>query len=65
MIMNNRPCNAITLHDALHGFRQGTGTRTATMEANLAHKLTVIVHEPLYQVFIDVQKAYDYLDRGR
>ena len=60
--MNNKIWDTITLHDALQGLRQMRGT--ATMEANLAQKLEGIVHEPLFQVIIDVQKAYDYLDRG-
>ena len=39
--------NTIILHDALHGFRQGTGTGTATMEEILEQKLVVIFHEPI------------------
>ena len=35
------------------------------MEATLEQQLTVIVHKPLFQVFIDVRKAYNSLDRGR
>ena len=35
------------------------------MEEKIKQKLAGIVHEPLFQVFIDVQKAYDYLDRVR
>ena len=34
------------------------------MEANLDQQLKVIVHEPLFQVIIDVQKAYDYFVGG-
>ena len=35
------------------------------MEEKLAQKLAGIAHEPLFQVFLDVLKAYDSLDRGR
>ena len=35
------------------------------MEANLAQQLAGIVHEPLFQMLIDVRKAYESLDRGR
>ena len=35
------------------------------MEGKLEQKLAGIVHETLYQVFIDVRNAYDSLDRGR
>ena len=36
----------------------------ATLEANLALQLAGIVHEPLFQVVLDVQKANDYMERG-
>ena len=36
----------------------------AIMEAKLEQQLAGIVHKPLLQVFVDVQKAYDSLDRG-
>ena len=35
------------------------------MKANMEQKLARIVHEALFRVFIDVQKAYDSLDIGR
>ena len=57
LIMNNRIQQNINLHDALHGFRQGRGMGTATMEAKLTQKLVRIVHEQLFQVFIDMWKA--------
>ena len=62
--MNNRLWDAITLYDASHGFRQGKWVVTVTMEAKLAQQLTIIFHEPLFQVFLDVWKSYDSLDRG-
>ena len=62
--MNNRLWNKITLHNELHGFRQGRGTGNATIEANLAQKLAGIFHKPLFQVFIDVWKAYNSLYIG-
>ena len=61
-------CNikrSVTLHNALHGFRAGRGTGTATLEEKLAQKLAGIAHEPLSQVFLYVQKAYDSLYRCR
>ena len=62
---NIRIRQTTTLHNALHGFIQGRGTGKATMGANLAKKLAGIVHEPLFQGFIDVRKAYNSLDIGR
>ena len=35
------------------------------MEAKLEQQLAGIVHNPLFQVFIDVRKAYNSLGRGR
>ena len=50
------------LHDALHRFIAGIGTGTATLEAKLAQQLSGIAHKPLFQVFLDVRKAYYSLD---
>ena len=52
------------MHDALHGFRIGRGIGTVTMEEKLTQQLVGLVHETLFQVFIDVRKSYDSLDRG-
>ena len=62
-IINNRLRASITLHDTLHVFRWYRGTVTATMKTKLAQKLTGMVHEPLFQVLLDVQKSYHSLDR--
>ena len=53
------------MHNALHRFRGGRGTGTATLETKLAQQLTGLSHELLFQVFFDIRKAYDSLDRGR
>ena len=52
-----KPC--VELHDTLHGFREGQGTGTATLEANLEHNLARIAHNPLLQDFLEACKAYD------
>ena len=60
---------SVVLHDTLHRFRTrrvmgtGTVTGTATIEAKLVQKLMGIAHNPLFQVFLDLRKAYDSLDR--
>ena len=64
-IINNTLWDTTTLHDALHGFRKGRGTRTATMEAKMAQQLARLCHEPLFHVLLDVRKSYDSLDTGR
>ena len=53
------------LHKTLHGFKTWRGTGTATLEANLSQQLVGIAHKPLFQVFLDVRKAYYLLDRER
>ena len=65
LIVNNKLRNAINLKDTLNGFIKGRGVGTAIMEAKLVQQLAEIVHEPILQVFIDMRKAYDSLDRGR
>ena len=36
----------------------------AALEAKLAQQLAGFSHEPLFQVFLDVRKAYDSLESG-
>ena len=44
LITNNRLRTSITLHDALHGFRQARGAGMVTMEAELSQKLAGLYH---------------------
>ena len=62
--MNNRLWYAITMRNAMQCFRQGKVTGTSTIDANMAQKLAGVCHEPILQVFLDVWKAYNSLDRG-
>ena len=64
-ILHRRLTTAITYHDALHGFRAGRGTGTATLEANLLQQLAAMREEVLYVIFLDLTKAYEALDRFR
>ena len=63
-MVNCRLKRSMTLHDALHGLRAGRGTGTSILEAKLTQQLAGIAHRPLFQVFLDVQKVYDSLNRG-
>ena len=56
---------AITYHDVLHGFWEGRGTGTATLEAKLLQQLEAMREEVLYVIFLEVTKAYYALDRSR
>ena len=55
----------ISFHDTLHGFRAGRGTGTAALVAKLLQQLTAMEEAVLFEVFLDLQKAYDCLDRER
>ena len=64
-IIDSRLKATITLHDAIHGFTAKRGTGTATTEVKLQMELAQIRQEPLFQVFLDLRKAYDTADRPR
>ena len=53
----------IELHGALHEFRAKCGCRTGIMEAKLVQQLAYREQCPLFGVFLDLQKAYDAMDR--
>jgi hypothetical protein len=62
-IINKRLQTSIPFHEALHGFRRCRGTGTASLNAKLQMQLAHIQGVPLYQLFLDLSKAYDTLDR--
>ena len=64
-ILMDRRLQVVEFHDCLHGFLKGRGMGTATMEAKLAQQLAFRRQKALYGVFIDLQKAYDAMDRDR
>ena len=64
-ILIRRFTASITYHDALHSFRAGRGTGTATLEAKLLQQLATLREEVLNLIFLDLHKAYDTLDRSR
>ena len=65
VILHRQLTTAITFHDALHRFREGRGTGTATLEAKLLQQLAAMREEVLYVIFLDLTKVYDALDRSR
>jgi len=64
-IIDVRLKTSIEFHDCLHGFLAKRGTGTATIEAKLMQQLAAMDQVPLFEVFLDLKKAYDTLDRGR
>ena len=65
MIIHVRIEDAIEFHPAIHGFRHCRGTGTCILEAKLQMQLASYLCQPLYQIFLDLSKAYDTLDRDR
>ena len=65
VILHRGLTTGIQLHDALHRFREGRGTGTATLEAKLLQQLAAMREKVLYMIFLDLTKAYDALDGSR
>ena len=63
-ITNNILWSSTILHYALHGFRLGRGTGTSTPEETLSQQLARICRDTLIKILLDVQKDYEFLDRG-
>jgi hypothetical protein len=57
-----RQMGAIDFHPCLHGGMPKQGTGMAIIEAKLAQQLAWVEQEPLFQVFVDLCKAYDHLN---
>jgi hypothetical protein len=64
-IINSRLRQSITFHEAVHGFRTEHGTGTAMLDAKLRMQLAHTQSVPLYQIFLDLSKAYDTMDHDR
>ena len=65
VILNFRFTASITYHDSLHGFWVGCGTGTATIEVNPLQKVAAMREAVLHKIFLDLQNAYNALDRSR
>ena len=63
IIFDWRLAAAIELHVVLHGFQVKWGTGTATLETKLLHKISEMNQEVMYDIFVDICKACDVLDR--
>lgn len=64
-IIDTRLCHGIQFHDALHGFRKSRGCGTAILECRLEQERALHQGTTLFQVFLDLTKAYETLDCGR
>jgi hypothetical protein len=57
--------SSVKFYDSLHGGLPGRGMGTATIKAKLHQSLAWRDQCPLYQIYIDLKKAYDALDWER
>ena len=64
-IIHLRLSESIDFHPGIHAFRRGRGTGTAILEAKLLMQKAIREGKTLLQVFLDLSKAYDMLDRNR
>ncbi len=55
----------IVLHNSLHWCFASQGMGTGIIEAKLAQQLKHLEHTPFFDVFINLQKAFDAMDCGR
>ena len=63
-ILNRQITASINFYDFFHGFRVGSGTVTATLKVKLLQYIAALRENILYVIFLDLQKAYDSLDRS-
>ena len=61
-LLNHRITAAIIFHYVLHGFQVGRGVVTTTLEPKLFQQLRDMKEAVLFEIFLDIQKAYDSLD---
>ena len=64
-IINLHLSKAISFCDEVHGFRKKQGTFTAVGETKLRMQIATCQLEVLYQVCLDLSKAYDSIDRNK
>ena len=64
-LINFRMTNAINFCQDVHGFRRRRGTFTAIGEVKLRMQMAACKSETLCQVYLDLSKACDSIDRNR
>ncbi len=57
--------DVLDLHNSFHSCRNKCGMGTAIIEAKLAQQLVYLELKPFYGMFLDLQKAFDAMDRER
>ena len=64
-IINMRLAKSINFCEAIHGFRKGRGCYTAIGETKLRIQEATSQYKTLYQIYLDLTKAYDSIDRAQ
>jgi hypothetical protein len=64
-IINMRLGKTIQFCEEVHGFRKKRGCYTAIGEAKIRMQMAACSAETTYQVYLDLRKAYDSIDRKR
>ena len=64
-ILNQHLTTAIGFHDTLYGFWAGRGMGAVSFKARLLQQLMMMMEAVLFEIYLDIQKLYDALDRGR
>ena len=64
-LVNIRVCKSIRFHDGVHGFRAKRSCSTGILEVKLSMQRARRAGQIYHQIFLDLSKAYDTLDRER
>ena len=64
-IINRRLSETISFCDAVHGFRRRRGCFTAIGETKMKIQASINKNETLFQIYVDLKKAYDSINRSR
>jgi hypothetical protein len=65
MIVYRRVLRVIKFHPRIHGFCHRRGCDTAILEAKLEMQWAALHSKPYYQIFLDLAKAFDAVNRDR
>ena len=65
VLLNKFFTSTIRFHDVIHGFQAGCRTGTAYLKYNMLQHITAMREAVLHKIFLDLQKAYDALNRDR
>jgi hypothetical protein len=57
--------SAIQCHEVLHGGINKKGTGTARIEVKLVQHLAFLDQKPWHQIFLDLHKVYNTMDRKK